>query len=100
MSSTQLRTYTSIEYIVYMYNLGTAPNVQNWAGFAVCTPMLDVLLFHFYEQNSVLYTARALTIHTVSLSPVHTVVRRTRTSTCTQVRRLKVSPNKVVQQQL
>ena len=38
MSSTQLRTYTGIEYIVYMYNLGTAPNVQNWAGFAVCTP--------------------------------------------------------------
>ena len=34
MSSTQLRTYTGIEYIVYMYNLGTAPNVQNWAGFA------------------------------------------------------------------
>ena len=33
MSSTQLRTYTGIEYIVYMYNLGTAPNVQNWAGF-------------------------------------------------------------------
>ena len=29
-----------IEYIVYMYNLGTAPNVQNWAGFAVCTPIL------------------------------------------------------------
>ena len=29
MSSTQLRTYTGIEYIVYMYNLGTAPNVQN-----------------------------------------------------------------------
>ena len=39
MSSTQLRTYTGIEYIVYMYNLGTAPNVQNWAGFAVCTPL-------------------------------------------------------------
>ena len=38
MSSTQLRTYTGIEYIVYMYNLGTAPNVQNWAGFACCTP--------------------------------------------------------------
>ena len=41
MSSTQLRTYTGIEYIVYMYNLGTAPNVQNWPGFAVCTPSLD-----------------------------------------------------------
>ena len=38
MSSTQLRTYTGIEYILYMYNLGTAPNVQNWPGFAVCTP--------------------------------------------------------------
>ena len=38
MSSTQLRTYTGIEYIVYMYNLGTAPNVQNWPGFACCTP--------------------------------------------------------------
>ena len=42
MSSTQLpvpvRTYTSIEYILYMYNLGTAPNVQNWAGFPACTP--------------------------------------------------------------
>ena len=33
MSSTQLRTYTGIEYILYMYNLGTAPNVQNWPGF-------------------------------------------------------------------
>ena len=40
MSSTQLRTYTGIEYILYMYNLGTAPNVQNCAGFAVvCTPL-------------------------------------------------------------
>ena len=43
MSSTQLRTYTGIEYILYMYNLGTAPNVQNWAGFAVCTPLLSPL---------------------------------------------------------
>ena len=36
MSSTQLpvpvRTYTGIEYILYMYNLGTAPNVQNLPG--------------------------------------------------------------------
>ena len=40
MSSTQLRTYTGIEYILYMYNLGTAPNVQNWAGFACCTPLI------------------------------------------------------------
>ena len=37
LSSTQLRTYTG-RILVYMYNLGTAPNVQNWAGFAVCTP--------------------------------------------------------------
>ena len=47
MSSTQLRTYTGIEYILYMYNLGTAPNVQNWAGFAVCTPGL-----HAYGKHS------------------------------------------------
>ena len=41
MSSTQLRTYTGIEYILYMYNLGTAPNVQNWPADSpspVCTP--------------------------------------------------------------
>ena len=38
MSSTQLRTYTGIECILYMYNLGTAPNVQNLPEIAVCTP--------------------------------------------------------------
>ena len=37
LSSTYV-PYTGIEYILYMYNLGTAPNVQNWPGFACCTP--------------------------------------------------------------
>ena len=27
-----------IKYVPYMYNLGTAPNVQNCPGFACCTP--------------------------------------------------------------
>ena len=39
MRSTQLRTYTGIEYILYMYNLGTAPNVQNLPEIAACTPL-------------------------------------------------------------
>jgi hypothetical protein len=33
-----VRTVYRIKYVLYMYNLGTAPNVQNWAGFAACTP--------------------------------------------------------------
>jgi len=34
-----VRTVYRIKYVLYMYNLGTAPNVQNWAGFAACTPV-------------------------------------------------------------
>ena len=56
MSSTQLRTYTGIEYIVYMYNLGTAPNVQNWPGFAVCTPMRRLRLRSLVTVRLVSYS--------------------------------------------
>ena len=55
MSSTQLRTYTGIEYIVYMYNLGTAPNVQNWPGrrrLHTMRPRARACTVHFLSEES------------------------------------------------
>ncbi len=51
-----VRTVYRIKYVLYMYNLGTAPNVQNWAGFAACTPSLTTELSYTTVGAPLLHT--------------------------------------------
>ena len=37
-SGYQYRIKYHVKYVLYMYNLGTAPNVQNLPEIAACTP--------------------------------------------------------------
>ena len=52
-----------IKFVLYMYDLGTAPNVQNWAGFAVCTPYRYGRFFHSEYMYSCI-----LVVHVTSLT--------------------------------
>ena len=50
-----VRTVYRIKYVLYMYNLGTAPNVQNLPEIAVCTPVYVNLPAVQYIHYTIIY---------------------------------------------